>query len=210
MKSIHIICFVIFLFLAPYALCSVVFFVTLRKCLRLHLAAQHGERFKGFLEGQDVIWAMGDATTKGVINVMAFVAVDKSAYEPIRTAMVVLMGLRKRFKTALLGTKKVFPKLFYRKMYKWGYYYWIDDEAASIDKYVGYLELESDNEFITHEDLRKTISDLANSDLPDGNTRNWQFLVGNKPIDGENKVKIPVSGFTFHKVPGVPFQEINI
>jgi len=192
MKSAHIICFVIFLFLAPYALCSVLVFAAARKCLQIYLAGKHGPKFKGFVEGQDVVWSIGGSSAKGIINVMAYIVVDKAAYEPVRTSMVVMMNLRKRFKTALLGARKVFPKLFYQKLYKWGYYYWFQDDVGTIEKYVGYLDFGNEAEFITQEDLRRTVSRTANSGLPDRNTRNWELLVGNKPIDAQTKVKFPI------------------
>lgn len=194
MKSRHIVSFVIFLFVLPYAIASLALFVALQKCVGWWLRSRHGGKFKGFLQGQDVIWSMGDARANGVINCMAYVVVDKATYEPKRSVLTILVGLRKRFKEVLMhGGEEAFPKLFYQRKFFAGYYYWLHQESGTIDKYVRYLELGKESEFVTVDELRKKLSEIANAELPDGNTRNWELLIGNKPIETKTHVKFPVS-----------------
>lgn len=192
MKSLHLICFTIFILLAPIALFVFLIFALLQRCIGLYLHLRLGPKFRGFLEGQDVIWAMGDSRARGVVNVMSYIVVDKRAYQPTTSATKIFVEFSRRFKDALLLGHD-HPKFYYQRKYFGGYYYWFHEDRGKIEKYVRALKIDTPNEFITFEELREKLCEMGNDELPDGGTRNWELLLGNKPIEAEDCVKFPVS-----------------
>lgn len=95
---------------------------------------KYGERFRGFLEGTDAVWALEDDAAKSIINVMALVEIGAENTE--NGSVSVLLALRKRFALRFLGEYKPFPKLFYKRCKEYGYSFWTNENECTIEDHI--------------------------------------------------------------------------
>lgn len=192
MTPLHVLLYPILYILMVFFLATIPIFMFIRKVIQLQLTRKYGVKFKGFLEGVDVMFALGDDKARGIINVLAYIEISKTFFEPSSSSAFILANLRSRLYFALMSGEKKLPALFYKRRYELGYYFWVDEDAGPIEKYVRSWDFNTEEVFITESQLKKKIAEKSNSELPDGNTRNWELLVSNKPLELEHSVRIPV------------------
>lgn len=166
-------------------------FAVYRKCLELSLRQKYKSRFRGLLEGHDANWVLEDDKCKSVINVLG-------TFDGVESSAQILMALRKRLATRLLGKHQPHPKLFYRRGITGGFAFWykVKDSEIHIEDFVRLCDIPSESdEFVTVEELKAWIGEMYNADLPKGHTTSWEILVSKKPLkeaSGEHVLVNPV------------------
>lgn len=185
----------IFWLISPLISGLFVFFLFYRKGLEFYLASIYGSSFKGFMDGMDSIFT-SDEMRSFTLSSLAFIEVSKRCYQKDNTANAILKKMREKVDEAFFQRPWKVPKLLYKRKSEWGYNFWVEEEPGTVRKYVRYLrdERNTDNEeeFNTIEDLQKIVAQQANNILPDGDTRNFEILVGDRGIDDGEIVKFPV------------------
>lgn len=169
-------------------------FAAYRACLEVTLKREYKSRYRGLLEGHDANWVLEDEKCKSVINVLGtFAGVNSSAQ--------ILMALRKRLASRLLGKHQPHPKLFYRRGIKGGFAFWykVYSSEIFIEDFVRLVDIPSESdEFVTTAELKEWIGTVYNADLPKDHTTSWEILVSKKPLkedvanadDGEGSVLV--------------------
>lgn len=194
MKSLQIVFFFfIFTITSPLLLVFAIFLVLCRSLVFIWLKCRYLKRFKGFLEGKDALWTANITKIKGVVNILAFIKVERSDYDPASSALILLTSLRNRFSEKLLQEDSDYEKLFYKRKSCMGYQFWLKDDPGGIDKYIRTFDFRADKQFITLEVLTKVMGYISNAELPDEHTRGWELLVGTKPLNAAEGLKFPVS-----------------
>lgn len=165
--------------LLPFFLVVLSGFYVYRKCIQVALKNEFKDRFCGLLDGHDANWVLEDDKCKSVINVLGtFQGVDSSAQ--------ILMTLRKRLATRLLGKHQPHPKLFYRRGVKGGYAFWtrVYRSEIFIEDYVRLVDIPSESpDFVTNDELKRWIGQMYNSNLPKEHSTSWEILVSKKPLE---------------------------
>ncbi|EDS26375.1 conserved hypothetical protein [Culex quinquefasciatus] len=113
------------------------------------------------------------------------------------TSAEMLLVLRKRISSRLMGAIRSHPKMFWLRKLELGYYYWSDLSDLTIEDYIRYLEyipLESDERYIDERKLRSLMSEINNRYLLRSHTASWEILVGRQPLLDEkrNVLRFPV------------------
>lgn len=176
--------FVEFTVLSP--LLFLVFF-TFRVCrtvVGIVLSWRHGSHFKGLLAGADVVWAIERDNSRGMINIMAYIE-ESADNQDNATSAEMLLVLRKRISSRLMGTIRSHPKMFWLRKLELGYYYWSDLSDLTIEDYIRYLEyipLEPHERYIDERKLRTLMSGINNRYLLRSHTASWEILVGRQPL----------------------------
>lgn len=164
--------------LIPLFACMMCGFAAYRKCLRMALQREYKGRFCGLLEGHDANWVLEDDKCKSVINVLG-------TFEGVNSSAQILMALRKRLASRLLGKHQPHPKLFYRRGIAGGFAFWykVYPSEIFIEDFVRLVDIPSESsEFVTSEEIKTWIGQVYNSDLPKGHSTSWEILVSKKPL----------------------------
>lgn len=185
--------YLLFLVFSPVTIVLGILLVLYRKIIQCYIKCLYGSKFKGFLDGTDVLFTLDD-TSNMVLNMFAHIEIPKREYEKDETGCKLLKKMREKFDLDLLELRKC-PKFLYKRNLRCGFSFWTEEPPGHINKYVRKLENNSETEFITAENLRETLGDISNMPLPDGNSRAWEFLVGVKGIDKGDVINFPVSFF---------------
>lgn len=189
--------FIIITFLEFVALSPILFSIFYGfKCYRMIVACvlrrRYGTHFKGLLDGADVVWAIERDNSRGMINIMAYIEepVELLATKENSTCAELLLVLRKRISSRLMGSYQAHPKMFWKRNLELGYYWWSDLSELSIEDYIRYLEympLGEDEQYINERKLRAVMSEINNRHLPDGHSSSWEILVGRQPLLDEKR-----------------------
>lgn len=165
----------------PVFVVAMLGFACYRKCLKVYLKSSYGDRFAGLLEGHDAHWMIEDKRSKSVINVLG-------TFDGIRGSAQILMALRKRLATRLLGKHQPHPKLFYRRRISGGFAFWckVFPSELYIEDFIRLVDIPSDDEtFVTNDELKHWIGQMYNADLPKDHSASWEILVSKKPLEQE-------------------------
>lgn len=168
--------------LLPFFLVVLSGFYVYRKCVQVSLKNEFKDRFCGLLDGHDANWVLEDEKCKSVINVLG-------TFQGVESSSQILMTLRKRLASRLLGKHIPHPKLFYRRGVSYGYAFWtkVYRSEIFIEDYVRLVDIPSQSsEFITHDELKRWIGQMYNSDLPKKHSTSWEILVSKKPLKASN------------------------
>lgn len=175
-------------------LCLVFFaFRLYRASVGLVLCWRHGVHFKGLLAGADVVWAIERDNSRGMINIMAYIEEPDDGHESSTSAEMLLV-LRKRISSRLMGAIRSHPKMFWLRKLELGYYYWSDLSDLTIEDYLEYIPLESNERCIDERKLRSLMSEINNRFLLRSHTASWEILVGRQPLldKTRNVLRFPV------------------
>jgi hypothetical protein len=175
--------FLQFLIMSPFFIILFAYYELYKYVIGLQIRRKYGKHFHGFLDGSDVVWALGEDVSRGVINVMAFI---EEAEMNERSCSEILLSLRKRISSKLMRNTQPHPKMFYKRTQEMGYLFWTDLSELTIEDYIRYLEIipsaEAKEGCVDWQDLRKFLSQLSNSKLPGDHSSSWEILVGRQPV----------------------------
>ncbi|XP_049543862.1 O-acyltransferase WSD-like [Anopheles darlingi] len=175
--------FLEFLLLSPVLLVVVLFFKSYRNGVGFVLRQRHGKHFKGLLDGADVVWAIEDQNSRGMINILAYVEQPLLDRDTAISADI-LLTLRKRISSRLMRQYPPHPKMFWKRCVELGYYFWTDQSQLSIEDYIRYLDLiplNGDKSYLKESQLRTLLSTINNRNLPANHSSSWEVLVGRQP-----------------------------
>lgn len=182
-------CFVVWMLFMPLNLLIVGSFTIFKAIDANKLKHDDTKRFKGILNGEDVVWACEDALSKSIINVLAYVRAPTHYNENFSRNL--LTSIRERISTELMKTNR-FPKMFYRRRKsESGYFYWTDENQLTIDDYVRFSK--GSENVINEEDFKREMSAVLDETLPADNTALWECLVGQQMVKVGDCLKYPVS-----------------
>lgn len=190
MKILHLICFVVFLPFWPVIFLVLLCFTVVKSFVWLYLRCKYGDSFRGMLEGTDAIFASDES--KGCVMILYTLVVEESSYQPQRTASQILKSFRDKFEVAMRSGNVNLEKIFYKRQSKFGYFYWVQDEPGSVEKYIRPLDFAISDEFVSESKLQETMAKISCTNLPGENTRNVELLVGTKPFRCGEVIKFPV------------------
>lgn len=178
-----LVAFCLFLLLTPLILVLLAAFAAYRQLATLLIRAEMRGQFAGMMEGHDAVWALETPATLSVINILAVLEGDRQSGD-------ILLALRKRLAAKLLGKRQQFPKMFYRRMCKWGYPFWTRATCAddlTIEDHIRYVDIASESDgALTDTELRDWIGTVSNTRLPLDHTTTWEILVSKKTLKGAN------------------------
>lgn len=185
------ICFAFMLVLMPTTLLTFAAFWLYRHFDGLKLRKIESAKFKGFLNGEDIVWACEDAVSKSIINILAFVRCPSADSIEVLPQNL-LNSIRDRIQTKLVLTKR-FPKMFYRRRKSdSGYFYWTDDNPLKVEDYVRFSGDKNSSDVKSEDEFKQEMSGLVNQPLPADNTALWECLIGKEAICVEGALKCPV------------------
>lgn len=200
-EFLHVVCCLAFaIILLPLLLAIFVTFKIHKELIKSQLLRDNKSlNFKGFIEGEDVVWMLENKNTKSIINVLAFV--DVNGDFDLLLPESLLQSIRDRIYTKLM-LPNLFPKLFYRTQRSpSGYFYWIDENKLTINEYVRIIENDCENVEISEDEFRNKMSEICNQSLPAEDTALWECLISRQAMRCKNgELKIPVSQLTLFKV----------
>lgn len=134
------------------------------------------ENFKGLLCGEDVFWACESENSKFVINILAYVSVERESVDKLIESIRTKINIK----------REKYPKLFYvRGKSERGHFYWSNKTCLTIQDYVRKLEIDYKNE----EELKVQLSSIVNLPMLDDNKALWECLVCDKSI---NSSMVPI------------------
>lgn len=103
--------------------------------------------FKGFLNGEDIVWACEDTFSKSIINAVIYVNprpqdynnnVPENLLESLRTQMYKNLMVKTVQKAGSSELTVPHPKMLYtRQKTSGGYFYWTEENKLTIDDFVG-------------------------------------------------------------------------
>lgn len=191
--------FLEFLLLSPVLLTILVTFQLYRTAIGIILQRRHGKHFKGLLDGADVVWAIEDQNSRGMINIMANVEEPFTNWTSVDGSMSadILLTLRKRISSRLMRNYQPHPKMFWKRNVELGYYFWSDQSELTVEDYIRYLDtipLAVNQHSIDERQLRSLLGKINNRHLPANHTSSWEVLVGRQPLYDEtrNMLKYPI------------------
>lgn len=158
-------------------------FLYIYRCLvEIVLRIQFKEKFVGFLKGTDCVWAIEDAVSLSVINILMIL--EKAA----RNSNAIFLEDFKKLvndRIVLKAAGTTFEKLFYRRSQKYGYYFWVRNEEIDLKNRIRWLECENADcdgscEDVSSESFRRNLGSICNKSLPDDHTAAWEILVGKR------------------------------
>lgn len=189
-------CFLVSMMFMPIVVLIVAAFRIYKAFDGVKLRQLEGANFKGFMNGEDIVWACEDATSKSIINVLAFVRPETETDENLPGNL--LLSMRQRISTKLMETNR-FPKMFYRRRKSnSGFFYWTDENTLTINDYVRFSK---DVERVTSEEnFKEEMSGMSNEPLPAGNTALWECLIGQQGVLVGDDLKYPVRLFVTLRV----------
>ncbi|XP_050080319.1 uncharacterized protein LOC126567976 [Anopheles maculipalpis] len=191
--------FLEFLVISPLLLTIVLVFQVYRIVIQTVLQYRYGNHFKGLLDGADVVWAIEDQNSRGMINIMANVEEPFTDWSSVDGSMSagILLTLRKRISSRLMRNHQPHPKMFWKRNVELGYYFWSDQSELTVEDYIRYMDtipLATGVRFIEENQLRSLLSKINNRHLPADHTASWEVLVGKQPMFDEkrNILKYPI------------------
>uniref|UniRef100_A0A182FB39 O-acyltransferase WSD1 C-terminal domain-containing protein n=2 Tax=Anopheles albimanus TaxID=7167 RepID=A0A182FB39_ANOAL len=176
--------FLEFLLLSPVLIIIALFFKLYRNGVGIVLRQRHGKHFKGLLDGADVVWAIEDQNSRGMINILAYIEQPLLDHNTAISADI-LLTLRKRISSRLMRQYQPHPKMFWKRCLELGYYFWSDQSQLTIEDYIRYLDiipLNGVNYYIEESQLRALLSAINNRNLPANHSSSWEVLVGRQPL----------------------------
>uniref|UniRef100_A0A182IN45 O-acyltransferase WSD1 C-terminal domain-containing protein n=1 Tax=Anopheles atroparvus TaxID=41427 RepID=A0A182IN45_ANOAO len=206
--------FIEFLALSPVFLVVLITFHLCRITVGFVLRWRHGKHFKGLLDGADVVWAIEDQNSRGMINILASVHESFVDFESVDGSMSadLLLTLRKRISGRLMRNYQPHPKMFWKRNVELGYYFWSDQSELTIEDYIRYLDtipLAEGQRSIDECQLRTLLSKINNRHLLANHTSSWEVLVGRQPLVDECRkiIKYPINYWIISKMTSL-FPEI--
>lgn len=182
-------CFGVWMLFMPLTLVIIGGFSIFKAIDKNRLMKDETKRFKGLLNGEDVVWACEDALSKSIINVIAYVRAPTTFNESFSQNL--LNSIRDRISTELMTTNR-FPKMFYRRRKsESGYFYWTDENNLTINDYVRFSERKGEN-VKNEEDFKKEMSEVLDNPLPAENSALWECLVGEQMVKVGDSLKYTV------------------
>jgi len=170
----------IFLF-APLIVIALIFLYIYRRSVEIVLKIQLRSKFAGLLKGTDCIWAVEDAVSLSVINILMILEKRRNSnaifLEDFRNM------INDRIVSKAAGT--TLEKLFYLRSQKFGYYFWERSEEIDLKDRIRWLECANANcdgscEDIFGESFRKILENMCNKPLPNDHRAAWEILVGKR------------------------------
>ncbi|XP_034178397.2 uncharacterized protein LOC117603390 [Osmia lignaria lignaria] len=147
-----------------------------RRIVNVILRIQLKEKFAGFLNGTDCVWAIEEPSALSVNNILLIIEKDAR-----HSNIKFLESFRQMAKTRILSSP--LEKLFCRRKQKYGYYYWERCDEIDLKKRVRWLEYERtscdgscDNIYSGH--LKRVLWNVCNQPLPENHTASWEILIG--------------------------------
>ncbi|XP_053659029.1 uncharacterized protein LOC128708096 [Anopheles marshallii] len=188
--------FLEFLVISPILVTILLTFQMYRFVIQTVLQHRHGKHFKGLLDGADVVWAIEDQNSRGMINIMANVEESFTSTDSSISA-VILLTLRKRISSRLMRNYQPYPKMFWKRNVALGYYFWSDQSELTVEDYIRYMDtipLADGQRFVEEHQLRSLLSKVNNRHLPADHTSSWEVLVGKQPLFDEARqvLKYPI------------------
>lgn len=186
-------CLAVAVILLPFLLAIFTIFKIRKLSIKRQVKSDKKLHFKDFIEGEDVVWMLEKKTSKAVINVLAYVNIDGEFDSNLPKNL--LQSIRTRI-FAKLVLPHAFPKMFYRtQKTSSGYFYWTTENHLAISDYVRYLSLKSgNNEELSEEELKLSMSKICNQPLPANDTALWECLISQNVVRGaDSRLKLPVS-----------------
>ncbi|XP_055320369.1 uncharacterized protein LOC129577418 [Sitodiplosis mosellana] len=182
-------CFLVFIALLPLLLTLWLCMLCYRHHIHHTIKRKYGDKFRGFLDGSDAVWALEDDFAKSVINIMALVEINvQSNNSAADSAVNILLALRKRLSLRFLGEYKTFPKLFYKRCKEHGYSFWTNENECTIEDYIRFMP--NITEAAKHTDNKKYIESafgaLCNMPLMNNHSASWEILVSKRHITDYN------------------------
>lgn len=171
-------------------LCGYPFFWIYQSCLAVYLRIRYGDRFRGFFGGVDIAWSIRNGDSNDVVNMKFYVPNNV-------TPKTILQNTQDKVRHSLFTGDPKHPKIHYKHQRGYGYNFWLHEEPGKVEKYVRLLKFDTNEKVVTEEFLKETLSGVCNSNLPDGNTRNWEVLIGDKPVLVKGTKKVVVSNVPF-------------
>ncbi|XP_049298792.1 uncharacterized protein LOC125771784 [Anopheles funestus] len=191
--------FLEFLVLSPLLITILLTFQMYRIAVQTVLRRRHGKHFKGLLDGADVVWAIEDQNSRGMINIMANVEEPFTDWTSVDSTIsaVILLTLRKRISSRLMRNYQPYPKMFWKRNVALGYYFWSDQSELTVEDYIRYMDpipVADGQRYIEEHQLRSLLSIINNRHLPAEHTSSWEVLVGKQPLfDKERRMlKYPI------------------
>ncbi|XP_011688950.1 PREDICTED: uncharacterized protein LOC105450693 isoform X2 [Wasmannia auropunctata] len=168
--------------LAPLIVIALIFLYIYRRLVEIALRIQLLNKFAGLLKGTDCIWAIEDAVSPSIINVLLIL--EKTAQDSNANFLEswrILMN--ERIVSKASGT--TLEKMFYLRSQKYGYYFWERSETVDLKDRIRWLECVNANcdgscEDICSESFRKTLESVCNKPLPNDHRAAWEILVGRR------------------------------
>lgn len=186
------ICFSVFLVFFPILLFIITTFCVVKKLDERKLRRDEASSFKGFLKGEDIVWACEDVVSKSIVNILAFVRAPTSNNEE-NFSQILLQSIRDRIFKKLIKPNQ-FPKMFYRRRKSdSGYFYWTDENNLSVNDYARLSDTKNAELVQSEEEFKTTMSEISNNPLPAEDTALWECLVGQRAVKVGDDLKYPVS-----------------
>lgn len=150
-----------------------------RIIVKILLKKKYGSNFIRLLVGTDTIWALEEDSARSIINVITTIEVNTKLNDSSNGKL--LNKLKETIRQKFFTGKCPYPKMFYKRSFEKGYYFWEKHENLCIDDYVRPMNLNEKHE-INNESLRKFVSENANTKLPFDNTASWEILISERPM----------------------------
>ncbi|XP_018051970.1 PREDICTED: uncharacterized protein LOC108689623 [Atta colombica] len=171
----------IFLF-APLIVITLIFLYIYRYFIEIVLKIQLRNKFIGLLKGTDCVWAVEDAVSLSVINILMILEkVARNSNEIFLEDFKNLINDR----IVLKAADTTIEKLFYLRSQRFGYYFWQRSEKIDLKDRIRWLECVNANcngscEDVYSESFRKTLENVCNKPLPDNHKAAWEILIGKR------------------------------
>ncbi|KAM0732199.1 hypothetical protein ACS0PU_001741 [Formica fusca] len=178
--------------LIPFILIILNFLYIYRYLVKIVLRIQFKDKFAGLLKGTDYVWAIEDAASLSVINILMILEKDDR-----RNSNAIFLEDFKNLVNDRIVSKaagSTFEKLFYHRNQKFGYYFWERNEKIDLKNRIRWLECENADcdgscEDISSESFRKNLGSICNKSLPDNHTAAWEILVGKRCPRSRSRVE---------------------
>lgn len=173
-------CFLVSLLFMPTTFLIFALFRLYKEVDGIKLRRDKTAGFKGFMNGEDIVWACEDAVSKSIINVLAFVRSSPKSDDDLPVSL--LQSIRDRIYTKLVQTNR-FPKLFYRRRKSdSGYFYWTDENHLTVEDYVRFSRQQKVEQVQSEDEFKRELSETSNDPLPADNTALWECLISQRAI----------------------------
>lgn len=169
----------IFSILLPVILLTLTLAYFNRIIVNILLKKKYGSNFIQLLVGTDTIWALEEDNARSIINVVTTIEVDTQLNDSSNDNL--LNKLKETIRQKFFTGKCPYPKMFYKRSFEKGYYFWEKHENLCIDDYVRPMNL-NENLEMNNENLHKFVSENANTKLPFNNTASWEVYISDRPM----------------------------